>query len=342
MFNTKPENVTYYLVLNHLTVRDANAISGNLIYGFPALTSIEGFVQALNRALIQEVEQKEAADIKASNVDGGNHPLLAARYQSWMLVAHEFEAKIYREHSGRDYTFLQRKAPLTRSGANPPIIEEGRIDLTLSLVIEISVLENLSETVLQQGKSIIKRWLSQARLAGGVIETYKDIHWLDSKVDDQQMKREIINQVGLGYVLCSGEALIKQLLAEDPTKDALDILLDTAKLQYERPENIDSRWQIKTLQQKISQLKTRRKEKGWIVPLMVGYQPISQLIEPHTVKAVRMPQYPTEFVEPIYSLGRWILTYQMISKDEKDRSLSNYFWSNEEEGGQYFLARPQE
>lgn len=331
MFNTKPKDVVYYLVLDRLSVRDANAISGNLIYGFPALTAIEGFVHALNRALIQEIEQKETADIKATDVDTGNHSLLEARYQSWMLVAHEFEAKVYREHSGRDYTFLQKKAPLTRTGSNPPIIEEGRIDLTFSLVIEMSIPTSLTQEQLNQGKSIIKRWLSQSRLAGGVVETYEDIHWLEAIADDEQMKREIIKQIGFGYVLCSGEALMESLLADDPTKDALDILLDTAKLQYEPPEEIDSRWQLKTLQQ----------GNGWIVPLMVGYQAISQVFESHTLKTVRMPEYPTEFVEPLYSLGRWILTYRIVSNKES-RPLSHYFWFNEEEGGQYFLATPQE
>lgn len=331
MFSSKSEDMTYYLVLNHLTVRDANTISGNLIYGFPALTAIEGFVHALNRALIQEIEDRvvDSGEIDAGEAD--NHPLLEARYQSWMLVAHEYEAKVYREHSGRDYTFLQKKTPLTRSGANPPIIEEGRIDLTLSLVIEINVLESLSETELQQGKSIIKRWLSQSRLAGGVVEAYEDIHWLELKADDEQMKREIIKQVGFGYVLCSREDLMGKLLDENPTKDALDILLDTAKLQYEPPQDIDSRWQLKTLQQ----------GNGWIVPLMVGYQSVSKVFEPHALKAIRMPEYPTEFVEPLYSLGQWILTYRIVS-DRAKLPLSHYFWFNEREAGQYLLASPQE
>ncbi len=324
----KPQNIRYFLVLNQLTVRDANAISGNLIYGFPALTAVEGFVHALNRALLQRVKTK--------TVESENHPLSQVRYQNWMVIAHTCEAKIYREHAGRDYTFLQKKAPLTRTGSNPPIIEEGRIDVTLSLVIEMSVLNSLTEEEKAEGSVIIKEWLAQSRFAGGIVESYKSVSWLEQKVDDKEMKREIIQQVGSGYILCSAEELLGELLdaeqeqAEiDPNyqpKDALDLLLDTARTYYQRPKDIDSAWQFKRLQQ----------GKGYIVPLMVGYQPVSQLFESNQLKTVRKPEYPTEFVEPLYGLGQWIPIYRLLSGD-KTEPLKRYFWINKAEEGRYLL-----
>lgn len=302
----------YLLVLDHIDAKDVNTVSGSLIYGTPALTAIAGFVHNLNRKVHSLPESALGVGVNLKEI----------QLEGVMVIAHKCEPKIYREHSGQDYTFLLKKAPLTRSGANPPIIEEGRLDYLSSLVIRFKTPELLNVEQQEALGRAIKNLIPVLRLAGGTIASIRGA-WIFNNNDS--VGREILQKVGFGYVLLSQEKLLEKLVTEgneseeahqsETQKDGLDYLLDTTKIYYHPPKDENSRWTIKTIQQ----------GRGWLVPLMVGYQAISEVIEPGGLKDIRNPEYESQFVEPIYSLGKWMLTYRLLNN--KDQNLSNLFWN---------------
>lgn len=317
MFNNQSLK-KYYLVLDHIDARDVNAISGGLIYGTPALTAVSGFIHHLNR----QIHQSEIADLNLETV----------RFAQFMVVAHQCDPKIYREHSGQDYTFLLKKAPLTRTGANPPIIEEGRLDYLSSLVISFTVDQLLTSEQRKVLGTFIQSLLPTLRYAGGVIDSVRYVRVVDNNgADSFKAKSEILEQIGFGYILLSQEEMLAKLarkglpIADSPSegveraskgtlKDGLDYLLETAMIHFIPPKEEKDRWHIKTIQQ----------ERGWLVPLMVGFQGITDVFSEGTLKDVRMPQYESQFVEPVYSLGKWGLTYRLLT--DPAQSLDDLFW----------------
>lgn len=302
----------YFLALDHIDAKDVNAISGSLIYGTPALTAMAGFVHNLNRQIqtLSESALGVAVNLKKIQLEG------------FMVIAHQCEPKIYREHSGQDYTFLLKKAPLTRSGANPPIIEEGRLDYLSSLVVRFKTSELLSKDQQEALGRAIKNLIPTLRLAGGTIASIRGA-WVFNHND--LVGREILQKIGFGYVLLSQEKLLEQLVMEgdgsealegsETQKDGLDYLLDTARIYYHPPKDEHSRWTIQTLQQ----------GRGWLVPLMVGYQAISDVMAPGELKNIRNPEYESQFVESIYSLGKWVLTYRLLN--DPNQKLEQLFWN---------------
>lgn len=309
----------YYLVLDHIDARDVNAISGGLIYGTPALTAIAGFVHNLNRKI---------DGLKTTTI-----PVKKIQLKGFMVIAHQCDPKIYREHAGQDYTFLLKKAPLTRTGANPPIIEEGRLDYISSLVVSFTINQLLTPEQRKELSFLIQGLLPKLRYAGGVIESVRYVRVIDNNIaDTYKAKVGILRQIGFGYVLLSQEKLLEELVVsgkgiadytddmnidEDQgkrQKDGLDYLLETAMMHYIPPKEEGDRWHIKTIQQ----------ERGWLVPLMVGYQGITDIFSEGVLKEIRMPEYASQFVEPIYSLGKWMLTYRLLT--EREQSLEHLFW----------------
>ena len=314
----------YFLALDHIDAKDVNAISGSLIYGTPALTATAGFVHNINRQIqaLPESEVGVAVDLKEIQLE------------DFMIIAHQCEPKIYREHSGQDYTFLLKKAPLTRSGANPPIIEEGRLDYLSSLVIRFKTSELLSKEQQEALGKAIKKLIPTLRLAGGTIASIRGA-WVFN--NNELASREILQKIGFGYVLLSQEKLLEELVTEGDgsavlnesktQKDGLDYLLDTARIYYHPPKDDNSRWTIQTLQQ----------GRGWLVPLMVGYQAISDVISSGELKEVRNPKYESQFVEPIYSLGKWVLTYRLLN--DPNQKFEQLFWNTATSDALYLVQQ---
>lgn len=63
-----------------------------------------------------------------------------------------------------------------------------------------------------------------------------------------------------------------------------------------------------------------KKGRGWLVPLPVGYQAISPLFAPGQLQHCRTQQYPSQYVETLYSLGKWVFPLSL------PENLSQCFW----------------
>ena len=104
--------MSHVIVLRHLQVENANAVAG-LTYGFPAISHFLGYVHALSRKL------------------QASHGLTLG---GCGVICHR--RQIHAHSSGRDYQFALTRNPLTKEAKTAAFNEEGRMHMTVSLVIE--------------------------------------------------------------------------------------------------------------------------------------------------------------------------------------------------------------
>lgn len=184
-----------YILLGRIQVQNANAIAG-FTWGFPAITHFLGFSHNLARKLHQK---ENFNDISLGGC---------------VVVSHNTQVHTYGEY---DKQFTQSRNPpyLTSHDkkTTPPIIEEGKMNMTISLLIEYSGnIGNKEEAFLE--------WLENScylqRLAGGTILDIKSIQLFG--LDDKtiyQIKRLLLP----GFVLMDGANYLEEYYLEQQTKN---------------------------------------------------------------------------------------------------------------------------
>ena len=263
------------LILKNIRIENANAISG-FTYGFPSVTHFLGFVHALSRQLSE------------------SHQLT---FQGCAILCHDYQVHAYRKDNFTDYTFALTRNPLTKEGKTAPIIEEGKMHLTVSLIIECeghiagnSEQDNLlSET--------IRQLALRHRLAGGRIIDIARAYFKDSQIDDTGC-RKLLRPLLPGFILIDRSQYL-QNHKQDSQQDMLSSWLDFSSLKYAYQYDDESPnkglWQI-----------LAKPEKGYLVPLAIGYKQLSSVYEAGQVADARDPNVPFAFVEAIHSIGEWI------------------------------------
>lgn len=298
-------NCEALLLLPHLRVQNANAISGPLSWGFPAVTAFTGFVHALQRRLLQD----EQLDIELDGV---------------AIVCHHFAAQVAPAGYNTYVFSLNRPgvhtatqaAKLEKDGALPAIVEEGRVHLEVSLLIgvngDLPAGEGLAERILQTALSM--------RLAGGsVLPSTQRAQLLErtgSQESDEQVVRKLRRRLLPGFALVGRRDLLTehttQLQAADPQVDTLDALLDLTRLNIDPPQadaeqdSPAAGWHV-------------RPRGGWLVPIPVGYRALGEVQPAGSVRNARDRDTPFCFVESLYSLGQWLSPHRV-------RDLSELFW----------------
>ncbi|MEC7119077.1 MAG: type I-F CRISPR-associated protein Csy2 [Pseudomonadota bacterium] len=287
--NNQPELIGY-LVFKRLSIQHANAISSPITYGFPAVTAFLGACHALSRRLAE-------------------HPKLNPFSLRGVLIAcHDCQPLVYRESAYRDYSFNQTRNPIGKDGATAAIIEEGKCHLTVSLAVEVYSHDVLLDDSEHELNGLLRKqvtqWVQQQRIAGGSVQPLPDNQaakfYPASKVDE--IKRAIMP----AFVLMDArDALIditQHLQQTNPDATALDALIETCTLHH-IPETVKDQVTWKT-----TSVKTGR---GWLVPIPVGYQGISEEFEAGQLAHCRNPEYPSQYVETIYSLGQWVFPHRI-------------------------------
>jgi CRISPR-associated protein Csy2 len=205
-----------YILLNRIQVQNANAIAG-FTWGFPAITHFLGFAHNLTRKLLNSDNFKDIV------------------LEGCAVVAHKQQVHTYKPF---DYQFTQnRNPPYLKSHdktATPPVIEEGKMNMTVSLVIGYKGnLGNRQDDFL--------KWLKNAcmmqRLAGGTILKISDID-----IFSPDKLRTIRRKLLPGFVLLDRSAYLethyKELQHENPDTELLDTWLDFIALkQKARPKS---------------------------------------------------------------------------------------------------------
>lgn len=304
------------LVLPHLRVQNANAISSPLTHGFPSITAFMGLKWALERKLA-------AASV----------PL---RLHGVGVICHQHQEQVA---SGYTKTFKLTRNPVGRDGKTAAIVEEGRIHLNLTLVFSVSekldageparLIEG-NEAQLQDWAQVCRRTLAAMRIAGGSVlppQGGLDLNirpWLAILPDDAQERARRFTRWRRrwlpGYALIARDDLLAERLAtlrgeQDPQATLLDAWLHASRMNLQAQEPPAD--QSPPAKQKIEWVDPwRGKGSGWIVPIPVGYAALSEEHAAGTVRNARDASVPLRFVESVYSLGEWRGPHRLQSLDQ--------------------------
>jgi len=270
----------YFLLIPHLKLHNANAMSSPYTIGFPAMTAWLGAVHALQRKLKQQ-----GCDLNLNKL---------------AVSCHDFNLQTYKGRGDFVHSIVGTANPLDKDGNRPAFIEEARCHLDVSLLIEI---ESSSKKQREQLLEIVQGIVTSMKFASGDVLSIKPCSILNFDEDEDQEKelRPVLNKLMLGHVLIERRDLVIQSMQEG--KDALDSVLDYLKVTHSSTQDDDGKvtWTSK------------RKAQGWLVPIAVGFQGISELGQ---AKNQRDANTPHRFAESVLTLGEFVMPYRIESIDQ--------------------------
>ena len=296
------------LLVPHLQVQNANAISSPMTWGFPSITAFVGLMAALERKL---------------GADSG------LQFNGVGVVCHRFEAQT---HRGYTHSFHLSRNPVRKDGSTAGIVEEGRIHLDISLVFDVSLSSHIADDAArQQLAQTVADLLATMRIAGGSViaphspssrRALQPQLRLEAEEPEQQRQEfaQLSRRLLPGFALVARDDLLQahqhtlsQRQSEGQPATALDAWLDLSRIntravrvpvtpaqggeaQTERTERIE--WQ-------------RDARPGWLVPIPVGYAALSELHAAGSVTQARDATTPLRFVESVFSIGQWISPHRL-------------------------------
>ena len=270
----------HFLFIPHLQLHNANAMSSPYTVGFPAMTAWLGAVHALQRKLNQQ-----GCDLNLSKV---------------AVSCHDFNLQTYKGRGDFVHSIVGTANPLDKDGNRPAFIEEARCHLDVSLLIEV---ESLSKKKREHLLEIVQGIVASMKFASGDVLSVKKCSVLDFDEDEDQEKqlRPILNKLMLGHVLIERRDLVLKSMQEG--KDALDSVLDYLKVTHSSTQDEEGKvtWTSK------------RKAQGWLVPIAVGFQGISELGQ---AKNQRDANTPHRFAESVLTLGQFVMPFRIESIDQ--------------------------
>ena len=240
-----------FLLIPQIKIHNANAISSPYTIGFPAMTAWLGAVHALQR----HVQQQGFSDVNFLKVGISCHAFDLQTYKG----SGDFVSSIIGTSNPLDYKPTKENP---KNAERPAFIEEARCHLTVSLLVEY---EGLDPDDLNAFNLVVDTQLHSMKMASGDILSAKPIEVLSLNEDEPSELKKITNRLMLGHVLIERRDLM--IKSMNNGKDALDALLDHLKLMHRAEEDKDGNvtWT------------TQRLEKGWLVPIAIGFQGISEL-----------------------------------------------------------------
>jgi CRISPR-associated protein Csy2 len=288
------------LILRHIRVENANAISG-VTWGFPAVTHFLGFVHALSRDLPARL------DLKLTGCG---------------IVCHSHQIQAYQPKGWGDYVFSLTRNPLTKNEKSPSFVEEGRMHMDVSLVIpfegDYENFEDEADNV--EACDCIRQHIFSKKLAGGTINSLGEIQLLEMPGEEKETKkftRKLFYQLLPGFVLAQRSELLAAHVSDckrtEPDGEPLDAWLDFSALKYEADqveteasdEEPETVWRLQP-----------RPGKGWLVPITTGYRGISDLYGPGEVQRARDNSVPFRFVESVYTIGEWLSPHRLTNFEQ--------------------------
>lgn len=308
-----------YLLLRHVKIHNANAFSSPLTIGFPAMTAWLGAMHALERKLRQ---CESLSDIRLTKL---------------AVSCHDFDLQTYKGPGDYVNSVIITSNPLRKKGASferPPFIEEARVHLTISLLIEIDGLLPDSFSIFIEKTT---ETLMGMKIAGGDILDFLPIQdpmestsTRNSRLllvdgENERDVRRAIRSLMPGYVLVERRQLLKQKNEENNQQDILHTMLDLLALHYEYDDGQDS-WYLQP-----------RKEKGWLVPIVTGFKGLTPLGH---VANQRDASTLHRFAEPVLTLGEFKMAHRFDCIDDMmwhyhyDKNKDLYVCVNESNEGE--------
>lgn len=289
------------LLLSKIQIKNANA-STDLTYGFPATSHFLGFTHKLSRHLSEHLKTELI-------------------FKGCGIVCHDYQLHAKKMKYG-EIRFSQSRNPLNFNGKTASFIEEEKMDLVISLLIECDFDDEDFES-LDDFKRVIRETIFTFSIAGGKASKVEDIeHYnMPSRAEAKADKTNLIKRKLLpGFALIERSDLLACRQREQPQNDIIDHLLSFCSLTY-KAERIATRGSIDSNKGQLARWHlVPNPETGWFVPILAGYRAISDLHPPGTVSNARDQTVPCRFVESIYTLGEWISPHRI-------KDIQNILWS---------------
>jgi CRISPR-associated protein Csy2 len=246
-----------FLIIPHLIVHNANALSSPFTIGFPAMTAWLGFVHALQRKL---------------NITG--YPSL--HFVATGVVSHQCNLQTHKGPEDFVHSIIGTGNPLNKDGKRPSFIEEARCHLDVSLLIEYKADEKTEDAIHLATSSSdfmtnLNKQLKRMKVAGGDLLKYDHpvSHVLDTH--DLNTQKRLMCSLMPGFILLERRELMQHSMEQG--HDALDAMLEYLTVHHEctKTESGEIEW--------TSQRKTydQGDKPGWVVPIATGFQGISPL-----------------------------------------------------------------
>lgn len=269
--------MNYVLVIPHIKIQNANALSSPFTVGFPAITAWMGAMHALQRNL--HLEEK----------------FNAIQFSGIGIVSHDFKMKSYRENVYYPYSLVSTANPVDYNGNRPPFIEEAHCSLEVSLV---TVLEGYNPIIkmdlLQKINSLL---IGRMRIASGDVLSLT-MPYIKGIKDDNDFK-QLKTMLMPGYILIERKELAQKAMEEG--MDGIDAILEYLKVINHCSETEPFIWERK------------KREPGWIVPIAVGFQAISDFFNSSHQRDMTTQH---RFAESIVTLGEFIMPYRISRLSE--------------------------
>jgi CRISPR-associated protein Csy2 len=276
------------LLLPHIKVQNANALSSPFTIGFPAMTAWLGAVHALQRK------------VNASGFQNVNFDKAA-------VVSHDMnlQTKIGQGDFVQSI-IVPKRPPSTKkeltdfnAGSAPSFIEEARCHLDVSLLIEYPRIDRADEDVLIE--QVTHHLNASMKIAGGDILSFQKptLHRIEEG-NDTELHR-LTRKLMPGYAIIERRELMIEAMKQG--QDAMDTLLDYLAVHYscEQDDEGNVVWS------------SQRKTSGWIVPIATGFHGITDL---RHAKNQRDPDAPHRFAESVVTLGEFRMPHRIHTLDE--------------------------
>ena len=269
-----------FLLIPHLKLHNANAMSSPYTIGFPAMTAWLGAVHALQRKL-----HSKGCEVSLTKVG---------------VSCHEFNLQTYKGQGDFVHSIIGTANPLDKGGSRPAFIEEARCHLEVSLLIEC---QNIDPDEKEQFLEDVQQLICSMKFASGDVLAVKKCQILqfDEDADQDRELKPILNKLMLGHVLVERRDLVIESMKQG--KDALDAVLDYLKVTHS--SSVDENGKVIWT--------SKRNAQGWLVPIAVGFQGISEL---GIAKNQRDADTPHRFAEAVLTLGEFIMPYRIESIDQ--------------------------
>lgn len=291
-----------YVLLKKLKVQGANAVAG-VTYGFPSLSGLAGYTHFLSR----EFSAK-----------------FGVGFNGFTIFCHDYELQVYQDYfvkfKQNRSTGLALEGKKDEALKTPSITESGQIDMTISVLLQLDGdLPSNAESMIEYEKAL-KSLVYKSRVVGGSVHEFGGVEFVTNM---QTVKKHIMP----AFLLRDASYLLANEKAKNE-RDIFDIWSDFFSIKhhsvYEKIDQVaddnqstNSQDEYKVVWQRLEQ-----PQKGWFVPLMLGYKGISPLYNPDEVKGLRDKQFPFQLVEPVHGLGEWISLHKLSN----DEILADIMW----------------
>ncbi|NOU50450.1 type I-F CRISPR-associated protein Csy2 [Pseudoalteromonas sp. JBTF-M23] len=272
------------LVIPHIQVHNANALSSPFTIGFPAMTAWLGAVHALQRQL--------------------NNQQIGVLFNAVGVISHDIDLQTYKGENDYVHSIVGTGNPLDKTGARSAFIEEARCHLDVSLVIEFDNVSVDERTLLIEQVTHLLH--SKMKIASGDIKRFNTPICMNVTQGDDSELKKLQRHLMPGYALIERRDLMIDAMNEG--QDALQALIDFTSIHYSCESNdTDNTDKVQWFRHS---KQVNGSSTGWIVPIATGFYGISDLAP---AKNQRDPDTLHRFAESLVTLGEFKMPHRVDS-----------------------------